>query len=727
MRIQVLNGVWPVLVLVGIGAAAGCGSNESSTDSAQAFSKKAPVASDDDECDDKDDQWPHDWDKPGNGPKKKCKDAGSPPPPPPPSECDASVPPPPPPGPDAGTPPPAPCGFTPYNDGLVGGQIADVAYDSRTPGVAWAAAGPRLFKSTDSGATWSMVWEGTFGFRKLSLPAGDANVLMAATSSGVAKSVDGGATWSVISLDGLSISSLLVHPAQPLRVYAGVRGAGIIRSNDGGLTWNTADFGVPYGEYPSMAADPANPDIVFVVAMEQDALGALTRSVILRTTNAGASWTAVQDNAKTITYEIATCAANPDVMYASAANYYGGTSGVLRSNDRGLTWATTAGLSGKLVTDIAIAPSDCEALYAVHYGTALKRSTDGGATFSGPLTNGIPFFNNFPRHVSVDPASSARAIGASHGGVLYTADAGGNFSVVGGVMNLAIRSMAVSPLDPNRLWLATWGSGAWQRASDASSWVKSSLNVDYMFNVSPDPAVANRTFLGTWSYPFATSDGASFAQINVSKNPFAFAFDAASTGTIYMATQIGGLYKSTNGGAAWATSNGSLVAWDTGAGTFIDTRTVVVDRSASNRVLVGTNGRGIYRSEDSGATLSPVAPSLAGKLVSLIVQASDGAFYAVVDGSGIAKSTDQGATFDYVTSGLPSLNVSGLTEDATTGTLYSTSNLGVFASSNGGSTWSSFGGSCLPVGGAGVAAILGSGASRKLVVATGRGVFAHGL
>src|SRR5262245_40188221 len=36
-----------------------------------------------------------------------------------------------------GAPPPTACAFTPYNDGLAGGQISDVAYDRRSPGVAW--------------------------------------------------------------------------------------------------------------------------------------------------------------------------------------------------------------------------------------------------------------------------------------------------------------------------------------------------------------------------------------------------------------------------------------------------------------------------------------------------------------------------------------------------------------------------------------------------------------
>jgi photosystem II stability/assembly factor-like uncharacterized protein len=612
----------------------------------------------------------------------------------------------------------------------VGGQIDDVAFDPRAAGVAWAAAGQRLFKSVDHGATWSLIYEdASFSFRKLAI-VGDADVLVAATSNGIARSEDGGASWTLRGLGGLSVSSLLVHPAQPLRMYAGIRGVGVVRSNDGGLSWSSIDFGVPYGDFPSMATDPADPDVLIVAALEQDGLGAIERSALLRTNDGGQTWAPVVDSPRSIVYEVASCAANPDVLYASAANYYGGTSGVLRSNDRGVTWSLVSGLAGKLVTDVAIAPSDCDSIYAVHYGAGLERSTDGGATFSGPLTEGIPFYNRFPRHVAVDPTSPARLIGSSHGGVLSSLDAGDHFAVVGGVMNLAVRSLATSPLEPWHLWMATWGSGVWTRPSEATPFARASLDVDYAFDVAPSPVVSNETFVGTWSVPFVTTDGATFSAIALTPNPMAFAFDPASAAIVYMATQKEGLYKSVDGGATFARSNGALVPWATGAGTFIDMRAVAFDAGSSGRLFIGTNGRGVLRSDDGGVTLDAVAPTLSDKLVSCLVPVSPGVVYACVGGSGVAESTDGGATFAYVNSGLESLDVVALAFDAPSGRLFAATPRGVSVSSlggGGGGGWRAFGGDCLPSGGAGALTILGSGAGRKLVVGTGRGLFTHAL
>ncbi|MFO0669225.1 MAG: hypothetical protein U0235_06285 [Polyangiaceae bacterium] len=715
-RLGLISGI---LVLYGCGSGQGASVDTGS----QGWGGEVPSAHEDDgkrckvkapsgECDDDDDH--HDAAPPPAADGGVCDppsqgDAGS----------DAAPPPPPPP------PPPASCSFTDYSDGLVGGQINDVAYDARVPGLAFAAAGGRLFKSTDGGATWALLYEGAeFGFRKLALPPGAPNVLYAASSDGVVRSDDGGAHWSSLALAGLSISTLVVHPKQPLRMYAAVRGAGVIRSNDGGETWGSIDNGIPYGEFNAITVDPDAIDTVMVSETTIDASYGASGGILWRSTNAGLAWTKVIDNPKGYIPEVAYCASNPDVMIAANYNYYGGMGGVARSTDRGVTWTLTGGLDHKIVTDVAMAPSDCNTIYAVDYANGLRRSTDGGVTFSGYLTNGIPFVNHFPRHVAVDPASTTRFIGSSHAGVLYSNDAGDHFAVVGGVMNLGIRSLAVSPTDPTRLWMATWGSGVWSRASAATPWSKNGLALDYAFVAAPDPSVANRVFVGGWSYPFMSTDGVTFNMQSVPKNPFAFAFDPTAPDTVYMATQISGLYKTTTAGATWATANGTLTAWDVGGSMFIDTRAVLVDRTNPTHVLVATNGRGIYRSDDGGVTLGQVAPTLANKLVSCLVQTTDGAIFACVDGSGIAKSTDGGTTFDFVNVGLTSLNVGSMVADGND--VYSTSNLGVFKTTSATSGWMPIDTTCLPVGGAGSVAVLG-GASKTLVVGTGRGVFAKAL
>lgn len=622
---------------------------------------------------------------------------------------------------DGGTTPPPTCAFNDYNQGLIGGQIGDVVYDPRTPGVAWAGAGPRLFKSVDHGATWSLVYEGTaFSFGKLALPSDDAQVLVAASSDGFVRSEDGGVTWTVRSLSGLYLSALLVHPAQPLRVYAAVRGAGILRSFDGGVTWAAADYGVPYADFTSMATEPSDPDVVLVGAQALDGVGTATRGVILKTTDAGASWTELKSDVNGVG-EIAVCPTDSNILYANF-----GWSGLAKTIDRGATWTTAPGLAGKVVTDVAIAPTDCNVVYAVDYDHGLRRSSDGGATFSAMLTVGIPFGNKFPRHTAVDPAAPTRILGASQGGLLYSDDAGDHFSVVGGVMNLAIRSLGVSPTNPERLWMATWGSGLWMRPDASNSW-GGVTSYDYVINVTPDPVVANRTFVGTWSYPFVTSDGTNFTMASVPDNPTGFAFDPAAPDTVYMTTQIAGLFKSIDGGLTYAASNGGLAAWPTDNGTFIDMRAVLVDRTSPNRIVIGTNGKGIYVSNDGGSTLVPVggAAGLDSSLVSCLVQSSDGSIYACVSGNGIAKSVDGGATFTLVDTGLPSLNVAGLAADGNT--LYSTSNLGVFVSNDSGGSWTALDTTCLPAGGAGMLTVMGSGATKRLVVGTGRGLFTHPL
>jgi hypothetical protein len=98
--------------------------------------------------------------------------------------------------------------------------------------------------------------------------------------------------------------------------------------------------------------------------------------------------------------------------------------------------------------------------------------------------------------------------------------------------------------------------------------------------------------------------------------------------------------------------------------------------------------------------------------------------YACINGSGIQASTDGGTTWSAVNSGLPTLDVSGLARDGTTGTLYASTASGVY-SKLGSQPWTGLDVGCM--GTAGVPAIIVDGSSRWLAVASHGGVYRHPL
>lgn len=204
--------------------------------------------------------------------------------------------------------------------------------------------GDGILKSTDGGATWTLLGSSVFsGWDIGSIAVDPANPedVFAAGSRGVWASTDGGSTWSQ------EISSpawdVVIAPGSPETLFAGVTSVGIEESTDGGLTWTPLTSGLP----------PA---------------GASVGSV-----------------------KIAYAPGDPSDLYASIAN---GTTGDLvgfyASTDGGQTWSresppdymVSAGEppQGNYDNALAVSPTNPQVVWAG--GISLVFSTDGGETWS---------------------------------------------------------------------------------------------------------------------------------------------------------------------------------------------------------------------------------------------------------------------------------------------------------------------------------------------------------
>jgi hypothetical protein len=628
------------------------------------------------------------------------------------------------PGHDTDAEPDAPttCGWQPYDDGLVGGYVSDVAYDPRTPGVAWATSADHLYKSADHGATWALVSVAPLTFNQLALPSDSPDHILAAANGGVLASTDGGATWTV-ALGGLSPISILSHPANPLRVYVGTLGGGILRSDDGGRSFSPADYGLPYGGIVWLDGDPTNVDGVLATAAIIGASGTYSDAgAILRTVDGGATWT-TSSSAFRISWRFSRCASTPTTLYAASFD------GLLTSVDNGSTWSSL--LSAFNDIDVVLAPSDCGTLYNTVFGTGMSRSADGAATFAGPLMHGIPFADAFPRKVAVDPSDKTRILGTTPGGLLYSTDAGDDWTLVGGAMGLDVSSLATSPTDPGRLWMSTWGAQAFVR-DGAAPWTRVPLAVDYQFVVAPDPAIANRTLFGTWPNVESTTDGVTFTQGSVDTNPMALAFDPSNSQVVYAATEVGGVFKSIDGGATWTAASTDIPPWSDGLGTNsnVDVRAIAVDATAPRRVLLGAYENGLWVSNDGAASWTQGSALTAFSWTGFAeLRGGTPALFATVAGHGVQTSTDGGVTWSDASAGLPTQDVQALVADSFGGGLYASTGNGVYRSTDRGATWVGLDTACSPRGGTTKEAIVTTSAGPELaaVAAGGFGVFVHPL
>src|ERR1700733_11581330 len=141
------------------------------------------------------------------------------------------------------------------------------------PGTLYVASGNQIWKSTDAGSTWTLLYQFSAtgvgaGVGALAVDPTNSSTLYAGTGTqGVFKSTDGGVTWTAIN-NGIPSNSngsinlqggVWVEPSSPNVIFAAGDGM-LFRSADGGNTWT----GVTPSGYPNaLVFDPFTASTVY--------------------------------------------------------------------------------------------------------------------------------------------------------------------------------------------------------------------------------------------------------------------------------------------------------------------------------------------------------------------------------------------------------------------------------------------------------------------------------
>src|SRR5262245_4407711 len=184
--------------------------------------------------------------------------------------------------------------------GPFGGDIADVQVSPVDGSIVLAALAPTsggggLERSTNGGASWSLVASLTnvTCYAIAFAPDGTAYV---GTVDGVWKSTNGGATFAPTTSLGIGpndqVSALVLDPTDPLRIwigivdYLGLQPVSVMLSVNGGTSWSnkTPPLASPIG-CNGLAVDPANNQHVFAAFG-----GAFGGGQVWVTGNAGTNW-----------------------------------------------------------------------------------------------------------------------------------------------------------------------------------------------------------------------------------------------------------------------------------------------------------------------------------------------------------------------------------------------------------------------------------------------------
>ena len=160
---------------------------------------------------------------------------------------------------------------------------AGIAGDPSTYYVGAASGG--IYKTTDAGVHWAAIFDkqSVLSMGAIAVAPSDRNVVWAGTGEahirshisigqGIFKSTDAGATWTLMGLEKTGrIARLAIHPTNPDVVLACALGTaygpqqerGVFRTTDGGGTWTRVLFVDENTGCSDLAMDPSNPRTLY--------------------------------------------------------------------------------------------------------------------------------------------------------------------------------------------------------------------------------------------------------------------------------------------------------------------------------------------------------------------------------------------------------------------------------------------------------------------------------
>ncbi len=229
-------------------------------------------------------------------------------------------------------------------------------------------------------------------------------------------------------------NTIAVHPTDVNKMYVASESGGLFRSVDRAVYWRHVD-NLPCFATMSVAYLPANPDIVLVTTL--DDYKTISGGGIWRSTDGGLSWAQMPvtipagiTTGRLSAYDISIA---PDSGHIFVASDYG----VLKSTDRGASWAYKDVFGGGDRQVFSVTALD--SLHILAGGEAgIRRSEDGGSTWLSPVT-GVGYIKYRDIHaLGRSPVWSSQAFAVGNERIesyevpslYYTEDAGQNWTKI---------------------------------------------------------------------------------------------------------------------------------------------------------------------------------------------------------------------------------------------------------------------------------------------------------
>jgi photosystem II stability/assembly factor-like uncharacterized protein len=320
-------------------------------------------------------------------------------------------------------------------------------------------AGGGVWKTTDAGETWKPIFDSqpVSAVGALAVAASDPKVIYVGTGqieerydmgtgSGVYRSRDGGQSWQPVGLaETRHIGAVYVDPrnadvvlvAAIGHLYGSNEERGVYRSGDGGQTWVRALYVGPDTGAVDIAADPADPDHIYASTWKDRHWPWLsyfmpstgTTGGIYESHDNGKSWARVPGRGLPagdigrIGLAVGHLATGTRV-YASVTSKT--APGLYRSDDGGASWQKVSdahSVVSSYFSRLTLDPRNADTIYLT--GQSIKRSTDGGKTFT--IVRGSPGGDDY-HALWINPKHPEYMIAASDQGSVVSINGGASWS-----------------------------------------------------------------------------------------------------------------------------------------------------------------------------------------------------------------------------------------------------------------------------------------------------------
>jgi photosystem II stability/assembly factor-like uncharacterized protein len=553
------------------------------------------------------------------------------------------------------------------HDNSIGGDVVRTTRGSYGVGI---------LKSTDGGASWSpsLDWsyEQSRGVWMIQVHPLNHAILFAATTEGVYRSTDAGATWTLVNPVVMAMD-VRIHPTNPDIVFAAhgnfaSAGFGIYRSTDGGGTWTRLTTGLPasWTGKTGLAIAPGAPDTIYASIADSDTGRGLYKSI-----DGGDTWVQInpsgyQEYQGWYSHYVVVSPFDPQTLFTGGIEVYRSTNGGatldVRTDWQSVYFGTSPpqgpiGGPGYAHADQHFAvwhPTDPNTIYFTSDGGIFK-STDLGVTFQS-LIGGYQttqFYNGF----SNSGANAALAMGGLQDNFPAIYDGTTSWRrVIGGDGTWT----AINPTDDATMFASTQNLAVQRSRDGGARWT----------SIAP---------------PTASDDVTAFAA------PYVLA--PSKPAVLYAGrTRV---YRSGNEGSGWTATNGGLrldggnpvlalaISKTNDAVVYAGTAPL-----AGRAHLYRTRNSGATWTDITGSLPDRYPSDIA------VDPADDRQVFVTFLGFGtshVFRSIDSGDTWIDIGAGLPDIPTSAIEVDPVHPfVLYLGTDLGIFVSANLGTSWHPF-------------------------------------